>query len=140
MNMFDFNRTERNQLQYQIEQLHQVQLEQAQQIKDLSMVIDQLEADKASMSAELDDLKPNNSLPWVSISGNSYDEHRGIKIDMDWNDEFIKYLESVDFGGTTDIVAVQRWLAMVNLHIIETLESQAIDADPRGTVLSVTQD
>ena len=58
---------------------------------------------------------------------------------MDWNDAFIDYIEKLNIKGPTDEAAVQRWLALVNLHLIEQLEADAIENDPRGTVRDVVE-
>lgn len=81
--------------------------------------------------------KRDDSEPWVQINSDGYDDVKGVKLAMDWNDAFVAYLEELGFKGPTDQAAVQRWLAMVNLYLIEQLESDAIENDPRGTVKDV---
>jgi len=81
--------------------------------------------------------KRDNTKPWFEITSDGFDEVKGVKIAMDWNDAFVSYLEDLNIKGPTDEAAVQRWLAMVNLHLIEQLESDAIENDPRGTVKDV---
>lgn len=81
--------------------------------------------------------KRDDTKPWFEITSDGFDEVKGVKIAMDWNDAFVSYLEDLNIKGPTDEAAVQRWLAMVNLHLIEQLESDAIENDPRGTVKDV---
>lgn len=83
--------------------------------------------------------KRDDTIPWVQISSDGFDEVKGVKIAMDWNDAFISYLEDINIKGPTAEAAVQRWLAMVNLHLIEQLENEAIENDPRGTVRDVVE-
>lgn len=83
--------------------------------------------------------KRDDTIPWVQINSDGYDEVKGVKVAMDWNDAFIDYIEKLNIKGPTDEAAVQRWLALVNLHLIEQLESDAIENDPRGTVRDVVE-
>ncbi len=89
------------------------------------------------LQAQIDAAKRDDSVPWVEIFSDGYDDAKGVKIAMDWNDRFITYLEELNIKGPTAEAAVQRWLAMVNLYLIEQLEQEAIDTDPRGTVRDV---
>lgn len=89
------------------------------------------------LQAQIDAAKRDDGVPWVEIFSDGYDDAKGVKIAMDWNDRFIGYLEELNIKGPTAEAAVQRWLAMVNLYLIEQLEQEAIDTDPRGTVRDV---
>lgn len=91
------------------------------------------------LQAEITASKRDDTIPWVQISSDGFDEVKGVKIAMDWNDAFINYLEEINIKGPTAEAAVQRWLAMVNLHLIEQLENEAIENDPRGTVQDVVE-
>jgi hypothetical protein len=81
--------------------------------------------------------KRDDTKPWVQINSDGYDDVKGVKLAMDWNDSFISYLEDLGFKGPTEQAAVQRWLAMVNLYLIEQLENEAIENDTMGTVKGV---
>lgn len=78
-----------------------------------------------------------DALPWVEILGVSDGDKQGIRMTLDWNDKFIEYLEDNNIKGPTDIAAVQRWLIMANMDMIDKLEQEAIDEDPRGTVSDI---
>lgn len=63
----------------------------------------------------------NSPEPWVEVIGNSYDSEKNLKVQLDWNDAFIRYLRVNGFTGATDDVVVQKWLAGLsnNLEITE---------------------
>lgn len=115
-------------------------------ISDLSTIVDNVTKERDEAQAKLAELqaivdadkqKREGSTPWVEITSGGFDATKGIKVEMDWNDAFIDYLEELSIKGPTAQAAVQRWLALVNLHLIEQLEQEAIDTDPRGTVRDV---
>lgn len=106
--------------------------EAIRQKEKTQMVLDDTES---KLQVYLDiEAKRKGKEPWVEITSDGFDEVKGVKIAMDWNDAFIDYLEGLSIRGPTAEAAVQRWLAMVNLHLIEQLESMAVDKDDRGTV------
>lgn len=78
--------------------------------------------------------------PWIQITGADYDPTRGFRIDVDWNKDFLKVMREEGMNGPTEEATVQRWLAMMNLNIIDGLEAEAMAADPRGTVPDVVTD
>jgi len=90
--------------------------------------------------AKLKEFERDPDVPWVQISSDGFDKSKGVKIAMDWNDAFIDYLERMEIQGPTAEAAVQRWLAMANLYLIEQLENEAIEKDDRGTVQDVVKD
>lgn len=75
--------------------------------------------------------------PWVQITGKGNDPVKGVEISLDWNDAFIEYLKQQKIQGVTPIVAVKKWLAFVNLHIIDELEQQAVGNTSQGTVTDI---
>lgn len=64
----------------------------------------------------LDELKSKEE-PWVDIRGVVEDTKNGIKIELDWNDAFIKYLKTSGLDGPSDDIIVQRWLEMISMEI-----------------------
>lgn len=125
-----FNKKRVAALENEIKRFAEALGEERQRIKDLEQLVEEYKAKEAA--AKRDDTKP-----WFEITSDGFDEVKGVKIAMDWNDAFVSYLEDLNIKGPTDEAAVQRWLAMVNLHLIEQLESDAIENDPRGTVKDV---
>jgi hypothetical protein len=55
--------------------------------------------------------------PWVNITGIVRDPDRGIKIELDWNDTFIKYLKENGIEGPSDDIIVQRWLELISAQV-----------------------
>lgn len=96
--------------------------------------------DMCRLEAVVESYKRDDTIPWVEIRSDGFDKNKGVKVAMDWNDAFIDYLEDLEIKGPTAEAAVQRWLAMANLYLIEQLENEAIENDDRGTVQSVVKD
>lgn len=96
--------------------------------------------DVCRLEAVVESYKRDDTIPWVEIRSDGFDKNKGVKVAMDWNDAFIDYLEDLEIKGPTAEAAVQRWLAMANLYLIEQLENEAIENDDRGTVQSVVKD
>lgn len=58
--------------------------------------------------------------PWVDIRGINQDD-RGIKIELDWNDAFVKYLREHGYTGANDEAIVHRYVAEVSYRIAEDM-------------------
>jgi len=122
-----------------IEELSRLNSQLIENIKSQDKVIDSLQDSIAvyeNQEAERE-AKHNDKTPWIEITSDGFDEVKGVKVSIDWNDAFIAYLEDLSIKGPTEQAAVQRWLALVNLHLIDQLEAEAIENDPRGTVKDV---
>ncbi len=96
--------------------------------------------DICRLEAEVASYQRDDTIPWVNITSEGFDVNKGVKLAMDWNEAFVSYLEDLSIKGPTEEAAVQRWLAMVNLHLIDQLEAEAIENDDMGTVQSVVKD
>lgn len=62
--------------------------------------------------------------PWVTILGESIDEEKGLRIEMDWNDAFIKYLRQNGYTGANDDAVVSNWLAQLYRHLISQMDTK----------------
>lgn len=51
--------------------------------------------------------------PQVAIVSSGLDPARGIKLELDWNDAFIRFLKGSGFDGPDDETIVQKWLATI---------------------------
>lgn len=107
---------------------------------DLTVALNAAKEKVTELEAKLKEFERDDSIPWVQISSDGFDKNKGVKIAMDWNDAFIDYLEDLEIKGPTAEAAVQRWMAMANLYLIEQLENEAIENDDRGTVPDVVKD
>lgn len=74
-----------------------------------------------------DENRRNSSEPWVEIKSADYSDNKGFRIDLDWNTAFIDYLKESGIKGKVEEEIVQKWLAMLYQHLVETLESKVID-------------
>lgn len=65
--------------------------------------------------------KKNSNEPWVQVIGEHVDDEHGIKIELDWNDAFVKYLRKNGYTGVSDEAVVQKWLTHLYQHLIENI-------------------
>lgn len=61
-------------------------------------------------------------VPEVELKGICQDPTKGIKIDLDWNDQFIAYLKANGFSGNNDEHVIQKWLSHLALEVADDLE------------------
>ena len=90
-----------------------------------SEVNNQLEAYRKK--EETDKAKYESKEPWVDIRSADFNEARGVRIELDWNDAFIAHLKNSGLQGTSDDEIVQKWLAFLYQHLVEKLEVKIID-------------
>lgn len=57
--------------------------------------------------------------PHVEIKSADFDPKKGMKIELDWNDEFIEYLKQNGYTGTSDEALVQKWLGQLYGELIQ---------------------
>lgn len=63
----------------------------------------------------------NSKLPWVKIVGESVDPEKGIRIELDWNEAFIKYLRKNGYNGSDEEAVVGKWLAHMYKHVSDKM-------------------
>ena len=86
---------------------------------------------EAELQAELEKVnqeRMNSDEPWVEMVGSSVDPERGLKVELNWNPAFIKYLREGGVQGTSEEECAQRWLAMV----AKDVDSRQVDDDNDG--------
>lgn len=59
--------------------------------------------------------------PWVEVKGIIHDPHKGIRIDLDWNDGFVRHLRASGYKGSSDEAVVQLWLTHLYKDLIDQL-------------------
>lgn len=64
-------------------------------------------------------------VPHIEVVGDGFDPKKGIKLELDWNDEFIEYLRKIGYSGVSDEAIVQKWLSDVNAQIIKEINPNA---------------
>ena len=100
--------------------------------------IKQLEEEKArenelrkiaeQMFIEEREAKKNSEYPWVIVESTDIDESGNIKIRVDWNSAFVKYLkESCNFSGSDEMVIVQKWLGGLGRAMSEDGSNDALN-------------
>lgn len=78
---------------------------------------------------KLDEELRQSEEPWVDIKGMVSDPKHGIKLELDWNPAFIRYLKENGIEGPNDEIVVQRWLQLVSTEVSTDLGLQGED-DP----------
>lgn len=64
--------------------------------------------------------------PWVDVKAIGQ-EKDNIKIELDWNDAFVKYLKDNGFTGSNDEEIVHRYIAIMYRQLID--ETNTTDGD-----------
>ena len=68
----------------------------------------------------------NSDVPRVEIVGEVSDPHKGIGIELDWNDAFVRHLRDNGYTGASDEAIVQYYLT----HLIQSI-TEDIDDDTK---------
>lgn len=56
------------------------------------------------------DIFKKKTEPYVSVLEDHYDPEHGHKFKLDWNDEFVEYLKTNGYTGSTDEQIVEKWM------------------------------
>jgi hypothetical protein len=64
----------------------------------------------------------SSSEPWVDIVGIAEDPEKGIRIELDWNNAFVKHLRENGYKGADDETVVQRYVAVLARSVAEDME------------------
>jgi hypothetical protein len=68
--------------------------------------------------------------PWVDFVGNVRDMKEGQRLEMDWNDAFIKYLRDNGIDGVDDEQVVQKYISLLLRDMTDQFEDRyANDSD-----------
>ena len=79
--------------------------------------------------------KMESDEPWVEMVGASVDPEKGIRVELNWNPAFIKYLREGGVQGASEEECAQRWLAMISKDI----DGKYADDDDDGKENSLYQ-
>jgi len=78
------------------------------------------EQEQISLSQDI----PEPEEPKVELKAIVHDPDKGIRVDLDWNPEFVEYLRENGYPGTTDEAVVQLWLTHLHKEIIDDLKKE----------------
>lgn len=68
---------------------------------------------------------PADTSGHLSINAITYDEKaERIRVDMDWDEEFVSYLKRHGFTGATDEAIVQKYVATLYRNVIDDLSAE----------------
>ena len=70
----------------------------------------------------LSDVERNSINPRVEIIGEVTDPHKGVGIELDWNDAFVKYLRDNGYTGASDEAVVQYYITHLMQNISERMK------------------
>lgn len=69
----------------------------------------------------------NSDEPWVEIRGIVEDKEKGIKIELDWNDAFVKYLRKNGYTGVDDDAVIQRYIAVLSKQVADDMADEQVN-------------
>lgn len=102
--------------------------------EELDTTLQSLRNTEAELDQALNGPLPNDGVPRVILKSTSHDPVSGIKLELDWNDEFIRYLKENGITGPDEETVVQKWLALIDRNIAEDLEAAALDSRTVPTI------
>lgn len=76
---------------------------------------------------EEDEKTKNSNAPWVKIVGEVTDPTKGIGLELDWNDSFIKFLRTAGYTGASDETVVGKWLVDLYRQISSDIEGNKMN-------------
>lgn len=79
------------------------------------------------------DAERNGTTPWVEIKSANFDEVKGFRIELDWNQAFIQHLKESGLKGKSDEEIVQKWLGFLYGDIVDRLEQTVIERNSTKT-------
>lgn len=83
--------------------------------------------DKALKQIELErKLAERDRDPWVDIKSARVSEERGLEVELDWNEKFIKYLAEAGIKHKDPEVAVRIWMASLAENIVNSLDPKDV--------------
>lgn len=82
-----------------------------------------LEAAKKHVTTVADSMKDSNE-PFCILLGMDFTKENGIKVSLDYNDAFIRYLNAQGVQGDSDEGTITQWLAMLSHDIAEQTDVQ----------------
>lgn len=85
-----------------------------------------LEAEEKAREEEIAKMKASEE-PWVDIKGIVEDPERGIKIELDWNDAFVKFLRKNGYTGADDEAVIQRYIAVLAKQVAGDMADDQIN-------------
>jgi len=65
--------------------------------------------------------------PWVIIKAMVPDTKKGIKVELDWNDAFIKHLRANGYTGPDDDTVIQRYVAVLSKQVAEDMADDMVN-------------
>jgi len=60
--------------------------------------------------------------PWVEIKAIVHDPEKGVQIELDWNEAFIKYLKENGYTGVDEEAIIQKYLIVLTQNIVEGMD------------------
>lgn len=81
------------------------------------------EDEEKSYNTYINKMKTSPS-PWVEVKGIVHDPKMGVRIELDWNEAFIKHLRDNGYTGADDDTVIHRYVAELSYLIANDMEEQ----------------
>lgn len=135
-NLFKTKKT--NQLETRLKQLESSMNTLSAVNNNLKIENEQLENDMVTFKklAQEKKTKYDSKEPWIEITSEEFDERKGIRIGLDWNDAFIQYLKDGGVQGATDEEIIRKYLAYLYEDIATRLDDESLDVRERKGKIS----
>ena len=85
-----------------------------------------IKAEEAARAEEAEKMK-SSAEPWVVIKAMVQDPEKGIRIELDWNDAFVKHLRANGYTGTDDTTIIQRYIAVLSKQVADDMAEDMIN-------------
>jgi len=112
-------------LKNDIEELTMRLNEQQITLNKFSAFVDKQEKEEKRKRAKYD-----SDEPWVEMKNVVDSENGGIKMEMDWNDAFIKHLRSNGFAGENDDILIQQYISVMSQQIAVDMSDDNVEPEP----------
>lgn len=63
--------------------------------------------------------------PWVDIIG-WIETEQGVRVELEWNDAFVAFLQTEGVTGTDEDQIVQKWVAMLLRNVADDMGDKAV--------------
>ena len=96
------------------------------QIAETRMELNDTKTQLAAIEA-VDTNRRTSVDPWFRLESSGLDPIKGMSVELDWNEAFIQHLKDAGHGSRNENVIIQKWMAMLYTHLIDSLEAEAIE-------------
>jgi len=113
----------RNEILEELRQEDKVRQEAEAQLKEAAekAVREKIDAEEEARKLADETLRASAD-PWVDIKAIVHDPEKGVQIELDWNEAFIKYLKESGYTGVDEEAIIQKYLIVLTQNIVEGMD------------------